>query len=256
MTYEYFIVEKQGHVGIVTINRPPANSWSFAGILEFENVLDDLETDTDIRVVVITGAGDKCFSAGMDVADAPKSPGIGDKGSAVWRRVDRFPKPVIAAINGHALGGGLELALSCHFRIMADSPKSRLGLTELNLGIIPGWGGTQRLYRVVGKAKALDMILFSKRIDAKEALAMGLVNEVVPPETLLEAALAFAGRVALRPPLAVSWALKAISAGIYEGLDKGLAAEREGSKVVAASKDATEGFTAFFEKREPVFTGK
>ena len=256
MNYENFIFEKVDAVAIITINRPPANSWSFTALEEFEKVLDMIESDADVRVIVITGAGDKCFSAGMDVADAAKSPGIGDKGNAVWRRVDQFPKPIIAAINGHALGGGLELALSCHFRIMADAPRARVGLTELNLGIIPGWGGTQRLYRVVGKATALDMILFSKRIDAKEALAIGLVNQIAAPGALMDEVLAFAGRLALRPPVAVSCVLKAISAGIYEGLDKGLAVEREGGRIVAASQDAKEGFTAFFEKREPVFKGE
>ncbi len=256
MAYENLIYEKKENIGIVTINRPPANSWSFAAMEDFEQILDEIENDPDIRVVVITGAGEKCFSAGMDVADAGKSPGIGDKGRKVWRRVDRFEKPIIAAINGHALGGGLELALSCHFRIMADSPKSKIGLTELNLGIIPGWGGTQRLYRIVGKAKALDMILFSKRLNAGEALEIGLVNQITSPETLMAAALEFAGLLAKKPPIAVRSVLKAISAGIYEGLDHGLAMESEGSKAVAASEDAIEGFTAFFEKREPVFKGK
>jgi len=256
MRYENFIVEKKEHIGIVTINRPPANSWSFAALSEFEKILDIMESDGDVRVIIITGAGEKCFSAGMDLADAANTPGIGDKGGDIWRKVDQFSKPIIAAINGHALGGGLELALSCHFRMMADNPKAKAGLTELNLGIIPGWGGTQRLYRVVGKAAALDMILFSKRIDAKEALAIGLVNQITTPESLIPEALAFAVRLAKRPPMAVSRVLKAISAGIYEGLDKGLAVEREGGRVVAASQDAMEGFTAFFEKRAPVFTGK
>jgi enoyl-CoA hydratase/carnithine racemase len=256
MRYENFIFEKKDAIGIVTINRPPANSWSFAALEEFEKILDTIESDADMRAIIITGAGEKCFSAGMDIADAANSPGIGDKGSSVWRRVDQFSKPMIAAINGHALGGGLELALSCHFRMMADHPKAKMGLTELNLGIIPGWGGTQRLYRIVGKAAALDMILFSKRIDAKEAYAIGLVNQITAPESLMPEALAFAGRLAKRPPIAVSCVLKAISAGIYEGMDKGLAVEREGGRTVATSQDAMEGFTAFFEKREPVFKGK
>jgi enoyl-CoA hydratase/carnithine racemase len=256
MAYENMIYEKKDTIGIVTINRPPANSWSMAAMEDFEKILDEIENDQQIRVVIITGAGEKCFSAGMDVADAAKSPGIGDKGRVLWRRVDRFEKPTIAAINGHALGGGLELALSCHFRIMADSLTSRIGLTELNLGIIPGWGGTQRLYSIVGKAKALDMILFSKRLDAKGALEIGLLNKVTAPENLMDVSLEFAESLSKRPPLAVSCVLKAMSAGIYEGLDHGLAMESEGSKVVSASEDAIEGFTAFFEKREPIFKGK
>ncbi|MDA3897846.1 MAG: enoyl-CoA hydratase-related protein [Desulfobacteraceae bacterium] len=256
MAYDNLIYDKKDSIGLVTINRPPANSWSLAAMEDFEKILDEIENDHDIRVVIITGAGEKCFCAGMDVADAVKSPGLGDKGRTLWRRVDRFEKPIIAAINGHALGGGLELALSCHFRIMADSLKAKIGLTELNLGIIPGWGGTQRLYRIVGKAKALDMILFSKRLNAKEALEIGLVNKITDPETLMDDSFGFAQILAKRPPLAVSSLLKAMSAGIYEGLDQGLAMEKEGSTVVAGSEDAIEGFTAFFEKREPVFKGK
>jgi len=256
MAYENLTYEIKDNIALVTINRPPANSWSLAAMEDFEKILDEIEGDPDIRVVIITGAGEKCFSAGMDVADAAKSPGLGDKGRTLWRRVDRFEKPIVAAINGHALGGGLELALACHFRIMAGSFKSKIGLTELNLGIIPGWGGTQRLYRIIGKAKALDMILFSKRVDAEEALKIGLVNQIAAPENLMDETFEFAQNLAKRPPLAVSSVLKAISAGIYEGLDQGLAMEVEGSKIVAGSQDAVEGFTAFFEKREPVFKGK
>lgn len=256
MAYDNLIYEKKDSIALVTINRPPANSWSMAAMEEFERILDEIESDKDVRVVIITGAGEKCFSAGMDVADAGKSPGLGAKGRDLWRRVDRFEKPTIAALNGHTLGGGLELALSCHFRIMADSLKSKIGLTELNLGIIPGWGGTQRLYRIIGKAKALDMILFSKRLDANQALEIGLINKVSSPETLIDEALELAAQLAKRPPLAVSSVLKAISAGIYEGFDQGLEMELEGSNIVAGSQDAVEGFTAFFEKREPVFKGK
>ncbi len=256
MAYDNLTYKKKDRSALVTINRPPANSWSMAAMEDLEKILDEIENDQDIRVVILTGAGEKCFSAGMDVADAAKSPGLGAKGRELWRRVDRFEKPTIAAINGHALGGGLELALSCHFRIMADSPKSKIGLTELNLGIIPGWGGTQRLYRIIGKAKALDMILFSKRLDARQALDIGLVNKIAAAETLMDVTFDFAKHLATRPPLAVSCVLKAISAGIYESLDKGLEMESEGSKIVASSQDAIEGFTAFFEKREPVFKGK
>ncbi len=256
MAYENLIYEKRDGIGLVTINRPPANSWSLAAMEDFEKIIDEMENDPDIRVVIITGTGEKCFSAGMDVADATKNPGLGNKGRELWRRVDRFEKPTISVINGHALGGGLELALACHFRIMTDSPKAKIGLTELNLGIIPGWGGTQRLHRIVGKAKALDMILFSKRLDAGEALAIGLVNQVSASETLMQDALKFAEQLSKRPPIAVRCVLKAISTGIYESLDNGLAMESEGSKTVAGSEDAIEGFTAFFEKREPVFKGK
>ena len=256
MELENIIMEKKGPVCVLTINHPPANSWNLATMEDFIKALDAVENDKDVRVLVLTGAGEKCFSAGFDVSDAANSHKTSPLGFETWTRIDRFSKPVIAAINGHALGGGLELALSCHFRIMADNPKAKIGLTELNLGIIPGWGGTQRLPKVVGRAKALDMIMFSKRLSAQEALDIGLVNQVCAPESLMGDALALAEKLAERPPLAVGAVLRAMSALEYEGLEAGLAKEREGSAVVGASKDATEGFTAFLEKRAPVFKGE
>jgi enoyl-CoA hydratase/carnithine racemase len=256
MDLENIKLEKKGHVAVITIDRPPVNVWNLATMLEFEEVVNAVETDPDVRVVVLTGGGEKCFSAGFDVSDAANSHKTSPKGQELWRRIDRFPKPVIAAINGFALGGGLELAMCCQFRIMADGPKVLLGLTELNLGIIPGWGGTQRLPLIVGKAKALDMILFSKKINAAEALDCGLVNQITPPEKLMDEAMTFAGKLARRPPIAVSCVLKAISAGAYEGTDEGLRVEIEGSGIVSQSKDCVEGFTAFLEKRDPVFTGE
>lgn len=250
------LVEKKAHTAVVTINHPPANTWNLATMEAFEACVNGLEKDNEVRVIVLTGAGDRCFSAGFDVKDAANSSKIGALGRRLWTRLDRFAKPVIAAINGFALGGGLELALSCHFRIMADAPKIFIGLTELNLGIIPGWGGTQRLTQVVGKAKALDMILFSKTVDAREALAIGLVNQITTPDNLMDEALAFADKLARRPPIAVGCVLKALSTGVYEGLDRGLAVESEGSRTVQATEDCLEGFTAFLEKRPPVFKGK
>jgi enoyl-CoA hydratase/carnithine racemase len=256
MEFENIKLEKKGHTAVVTIDHPPANAWNLATMLEFEKVVDDVESDRDVRVIVLTGGGEKCFSAGFDVSDAANSHETSPKGRVLWRRIDRFPKPFVAAINGFALGGGLELAMCCHFRIMADAPKVLLGLTELNLGIIPGWGGTQRLPLIVGKAKALDMILFSRKINAKEALDIGLVNQISPPEKLMEDALAFADRLAQRPPIAVSCVLNAISAGSYRGIDEGLKVEAEGSAIVGKSKDCMEGFSAFLEKRDPVFRGE
>lgn len=256
MSYETMLLDIKDHIAVLTINRPPANTWNLAAMLDLEKVLDEVENDKNVRVVVLTGTGEKCFSAGFDVTDAANSAETGPKGQALWRRVDRFSKPIVAAINGHALGGGLELAMSCHFRIMADSPKAKIGLTELNLGIIPGWGGTQRLMRIVGENKALEMILFSKRLAAAEALEMGIVNRIAPPENLMDEVLAFAAVLAKRPPIAVACVLKAMTAGIYEGMDKGLEVELEGSATVGASKDAIEGFTAFLEKRDPVFKGE
>lgn len=256
MKFENFILEKRGRVHIVSINHPPANAWNLATMEEFGKILDLLESDKDTRVVILTGAGEKCFSAGFDVSDAANAPKTSPLGRKLWRRVDRFPKPTLAAINGFALGGGLELAMCCHFRIMADAPKVTVGLTELNLGIIPGWGGTQRLPRLVGRAKALDMILFSKRVDAQEALKMGLVNQICPPDQLMEEAMSLAGKLAERPPVAVRCVLEAMTAGLYEGLDEGLKVEERGAQRVRNTKDREEGFKAFLEKRQPVFKGE
>jgi len=256
MPYDNLIIEKKDHIAILTLNHPPVNAWNLGLMEDFEKAVDEIENDKDVRVLILTGAGEKCFSAGFDVSDAANSHITSPKGRDIWTRLDRFSKPVIAAINGFAMGGGLELALSCHFRIMIDDPKATVGLTELNLGIIPGWGGTQRLTRVIGKAKALDMILFSKRIDAKEALSIGLINQVSTKGKLMDDAIAFAEVLAKRPPLAVGAVLRAVSAFDYNGLETGLKVEEEGSAIVAKSKDCIEGFTAFLEKREPVFTGK
>jgi len=256
MSYDNLTLEKKGHIAILTLNHPPVNAWNLGLMEDFEKAVDEIENDSEVRVLILTGAGEKCFSAGFDVSDAANSHITSPKGRDIWTRLDRFSKPVIAAINGFAMGGGLELALSCHFRIMIDDPKATVGLTELNLGIIPGWGGTQRLTRIVGKAKALDMILFSKRIDAKEALSIGLINQVSTKDKLMDDAIAFAEVLAKRPPLAVGAVLRAVSAFDYSGLETGLKVEEEGSAIVAKSKDCIEGFTAFLEKREPVFTGK
>ena len=256
MNYDNLILEKRDHICIITLNHPPVNAWNLGLMEDFGKAIDEIENDKDVRVLILTGAGEKCFSAGFDVSDAANSNKISPKGREIWTRLDRFPKPVIAAINGFAMGGGLELALSCHFRIMIDDPKATVGLTELNLGIIPGWGGTQRLTRLVGKAKALDMILFSKRMGAKEAFSIGLINQISTKDSLMEDAMAFAVVLAKRPPLAVGAVLRAVSAFDYSGLDAGLKVEQEGSAIVGKSKDCVEGFTAFLEKRDPVFTGE
>ena len=255
MQLENIILTKEAHLATIIINHPPVNSWNWATMQDFERALDETENDADVRVLIITGAGEKCFSAGFDVSDATNAQKTSPKARELWRRIDCFPKPVIAAINGYALGGGLELAMCCQFRLMADAPEAMVGLTELNLGIIPGWGGTQRLPLLVGKAKALDMILFSRKINATEALEAGLVNQVSAPGSLMDDARALAVKLAARPPLAVSCVLRAVAAGAYEGLDAGLKVEEDGSKIVGQSEDCKEGFSAFLEKRAPVFRG-
>ncbi len=256
MTFENIHLEMKNHLALITFDHPPANTWNLAALEGFEKAIDAVDQDMRIRVLILTGAGEKCFSAGYDVKDAANASKISPLARSLWERIDRFEKPVIAAINGHAMGGGLELAMACHFRIMAASPKAKVGLTELNLGIIPGWGGTQRLPRLVGRAKALDMILFSKTVDAKEALEIGLIDQISPPGNLLDDAFAFGERLAKRPPIAVSCVLRAMAAGEYEGLERGLSVEAEGSLRVRDTKDRLEGFNAFLEKRKPVFVGK
>lgn len=256
MAFTNLILEKQEHIGILTLNHPPANAMNLAALEEFNQALDDLEADKEIRVVILTGAGDKAFSAGFDVSDVANGERCRVYGQETWTRVDRFTKPVIAAINGFALGGGCELALASHFRIMVDAPKATIGLTELNLGIIPGWGGTVRMTRLLGRTKALDLILFSQKLTAPEALAIGLIDKVAAPGEVMKDAMELAQRIVPRPPIAVSCILKAMSALMNDGMDEGLRLEREGVSTVGQSKDAHEGFSAFFEKRAPVFKGE
>jgi enoyl-CoA hydratase/carnithine racemase len=257
MGSENIIVEKSGHVAILTINHPPANAVNLATLMEMQAALNDVESDKNVRAIVFTGTGEKGFCAGFDVTDAINGDKCGYIGQGLWTRIDRLTKPTIAAINGFALGGGCELAMACHFRVMVDAPKAVIGLPELNLGIIPAWGGTQRITRMLGRAKALDIILFSKRLTAPEALAIGLVDKVSAPGEVLKDALDMANLLAERPPLAVSVVLKSVSDGLDYGIDAGLRSELEGvTKVIGPSKDAMEGFAAFLEKRKPVFKGE
>jgi enoyl-CoA hydratase/carnithine racemase len=256
MNYETLIIEKKESIAVLTLNRPPNNAVSYTMLQEIEQALEELASDKDVRVLIITGAGDRCFCAGMDVADAVNHPDIGSVGRALWTKVDRFEKPTIAAINGHALGGGCELALACHFRYMAESDRSKMGCPELNLGIIPGWGGTQRLTRLLGRTKALELMLFSKRLSPNEALETGLVDNIYTPEQLMPQVMELAQTLCEKPPLAVRAVLRSVQAHLDSGMDEGLKVESDGSKVCASSKDAIEGFTAFMEKRKPVFNGE
>jgi enoyl-CoA hydratase/carnithine racemase len=255
MSYNNIIVTTKDFVSTITLNRPPANSVNLGIREDLNHAVIELEQSKDTRVVIITGAGDKGFSAGMDVTDVANLD-KGPNGNDIFNHIERFPKPVIAAINGYALGGGCELALVCHFRFMTDNPKAVIGCPELNLGIIPGWGGIQRLPRLLGKSKGLDMILFSKRLSGQEALAIGLVDRVVPAADLTKEAMAFAVALAKRPPLAVRAVLNGMSVGLEKGLEEGLRVDREWAKKLTQSKDATEGITAFLQKREPVFIGE
>ena len=194
MAYETLIVEREENVGTITLNRPPANPINLAVLNELDEAVTELEQDKAIRALIITGAGEKGFSAGFDVktAGTPEAEKTPARGHEVFRRIEKCPKPVIAAINGFALGGGCELSMSCHFRIMVDSESVVVGQPEIDLGIIPGWGGTQRLPRLVGKTKALEMLILGTRIRAPEAQSIGLITKVSQPGELMDDAKEFA----------------------------------------------------------------
>ena len=255
MEFQNIIVSTKDFVTTITLNRPPMNSVNLGIREEFFLAVQNIEESKETRAVIITGAGDKGFSAGVDVSDIAniaKAP----NGHEIMNAISRSKKPYIAAINGHALGGGCETAIACHFRIMTDNPKAFIGLPEVNLGITPGWGGIQRLPRLLGKSKALDMILFSKRLTPAEALACGLVDKVVPAADLMAEANALAQALTKRPPLAVAAVLEGMSVGLDKGFDEGLKLDQAWSARLGASKDAVEGMTAFLQKREPNFTGE
>jgi enoyl-CoA hydratase/carnithine racemase len=173
-----------------------------------------------------------------------------------YNKIERSLKPFIAVINGHALGGGCELAMACHLRFMTDSPKAQIGCPELNLGLTPGWGGIQRMPRIIGKSKALDFIFFSKKVSGAEALALGLVDKVCPAADLMKEAMDYAIALSKRPPLAVSAVLEGMAVGLEKGIDAGLETDRRWIERLKVSKDTVEGMTAFFEKREPKFKGE
>ena len=258
MAYENLIVEREDLTGTITLNRPPANPINLSVLNELDAVLTEWEADKAVRAVIITGAGDRGFSAGFDVktAGTPDGERAMSRGQEVSGHIEKYPKPVIAAINGFALGGGCELAMSCHFRIVVNGERVVLGQPEIDLGIIPGWGGTQRLPRLVGRTRALEMLLLGTRITPKQALDIGLVTRISEPGQLMADAKAFAGILAKKAPLAVHIILDAVTQGLETTIDEGMKIELEGSNRVGKSKDAVEGMMAFIEKREPVFRGE
>lgn len=249
------ILEINNYVATLTLNRPPANSINMQMRVELDQALTQCENNNDMRVLIITGAGDKGFCAGMDVSDVANLHN-GPDAIELFNRIDRFKKPIIAAINGYALGGGCELALACHFRFMIDAPKAVIGCPEINLGITPGWGGIQRMARLLGKSKALDLILMGKRLLPYEALHIGLVDKVFSADTFKQETMEYANQLAKKAPLAVQSILKGMITGIEKGIEEGLKVDRECSEMLAKTEDAAEGFMAFAQKREPVFKGR
>ena len=258
VAYANLIVEQEGNVGIITLNRPPANPINLAVLNELDDVLTKWENDKAVRAVIITGAGEKGFSAGFDLktAGTPDGEKAMSRGQEVFNHIERYPKPVVAAINGYALGGGCELAMACHFRVMLNSEQVVMGQPEIERGIIPGWGGTQRLPRLVGKTKAMEMLLLGTTVRAQEALSIGLVTRISQPGQLMKDAKDLANALAKKAPIAVQVILDAVTRGLEMPIDEGLKIELAGSQRVSKTKDAIEGAMAFIQKREPVFKGE
>ncbi|MBI2073319.1 MAG: enoyl-CoA hydratase/isomerase family protein [Gemmatimonadetes bacterium] len=248
-----------GRVATVTINRPEKrNALDAATRAAIVATLDELERDPGVRAVIVTGAGDKAFIAGADIAEfegrAPVDQFRVMSQWSVYQAADRFPKPIIAAINGFCLGGGCEFAMACDIRIAADTAK--LGQPEINLGIIPGGGGTQRLPRLVGLGNAFKLLYTGDLIDAAEALRIGLVDEVVPAAELMARAQALAEKIATKSPVALSLMKEAVRASVRAPLDEGLRQEATLFGLAFSSQDKREGVAAFLAKRTPEFTGR
>jgi enoyl-CoA hydratase len=260
MAYETLLLETTDGVAVVTINRPDKlNALNAQVIAELRTCFGALRDDPDVRAVILTGAGEKAFVAGADIGELAEAGGpalerLAERGQSLMWTIENLGKPVIAAVNGFALGGGCELALACSFRYA--SANARLGLPESTLGLIPGYGGTQRLPRLVGRGRALELILTGEMIDAGEALRLGLVNRVVPGDELMEIARATALTLAARSATALRYALKAVNEGLSMTPDAGCRLEAALFGVTGALEDAREGCRAFLEKRKPEFKGR
>ncbi|KZE54682.1 enoyl-CoA hydratase [Brevibacillus parabrevis] len=251
-------VEIADRVATVTISNPPANALGKAVLDELSELLDQLENNADVKAIVLTGEG-RFFIAGADIKEftqlAPaEAEAMARSGQALFDRLETFPKPIIAAINGACLGGGLELAMACHIRFAAVEAK--LGLPELNLGLIPGYGGTQRLPRLVGRGKATQLILTSEMIDGEEALRIGLVEAVYPAEILLDEVKKLAQVIVQKSAVTLKLALQSVHNTAQTGLAEGLAQEAKKFGEAFASEDMKEGVAAFLEKRKPQFADK
>lgn len=256
---EFLSWKVEDGVAILSISRPPANALARALIVEIDEALTVFKDDESVRVILLHGEG-RFFSAGADikeftgVSSAAEFSKLAENGQQVFERLETFPKPVIAAIHGAALGGGLELAMSCHIRYVTETAK--LGLPELQLGIIPGFAGTQRLPRYVGMAKAAEMMFTSEPISGAEAVKWGLANAAFPEEEMFEQVLAIAKKIAKKSPIALRETLAALQYAKTASFHEGVKAEAASFGTIFVSEDAKEGISAFIEKREPVFNGK
>ncbi|HKF20400.1 MAG TPA: enoyl-CoA hydratase-related protein [Candidatus Angelobacter sp.] len=260
MPLENARLEKKNQIAYVTIDRPKVlNALNMATMEELREVFTDLAADRDIRVVILTGGGEKAFVAGADINELQKNNPIEAKaythrGQAVLDLIENLGKPVIACINGFALGGGCEIAMACTMRLASDNAK--LGQPEVKLGIIPGYGGTQRLPRLVGTGLAMQVLLTGEMISAQEAHRIGLVNEVLPADKLISRAEEIAAKIIANAPLAIQYCMEAVNQGLNMSLQDGLFLEATLFGICSASEDKKEGTTAFLEKRKPNFQGK
>tara|TARA_B100000214_G_C23950642_1_gene620317 strand:+ start:902 stop:1675 length:774 start_codon:yes stop_codon:yes gene_type:complete len=257
MNYENILVELENSIQVITINRPSKlNALNKATIEELSHVLVAADNEASIRVVIITGAGEKAFVAGADISEfsefsVEEGKNLSKKGhDQLFSRIDQMKTPVIAAVNGFALGGGLELAMAAHVRIFSEN--ARVGLPETSLGVIPGYGGTQRLAQIAGKGRAMEMILSAKMIDAATALNYGITNKVVPLEELIETAKKMAKKIIKNSPMAIAKAIQCINANYTSGVD-GLAFEVNAFGDCFGTPDFKEGTSAFLEKRKADF---
>jgi enoyl-CoA hydratase len=258
--FENLLLTREGAIAVATINRPQVlNALNTNTLHELRRLTLELTEDATVRSVIITGAGDRAFVAGADIRELGALSAAGAReharlGQQVFDLIERMGKPVIAALNGFALGGGCELAMACTLRVAADT--ARLGQPEVNLGLIPGFGGTQRLTRLIGKGVALDLMLTGRQVGADEALRIGLVNRVVPAASLMSAAKTLAEELAARAPLAMRYIIDAVHRGVDTGLEDAQALEATLFGLAASTADMREGTRAFLEKRKPSFTGE
>jgi enoyl-CoA hydratase len=256
MEYSFLQVDIADRLAVMTINRPDKlNALNIATIAELDRCIAALIGNTDVGAIIVTGAG-RAFAAGADVAEiaalsATEAHALATNGQRVFRRFETSPKPTIAAVNGFALGGGCELAMSCHVRVASDAAK--LGQPEVKLGLAPGYGGTQRLPRLIGRGRALQLLLTGEIVDAAEAFRIGLVNRVVPAAELLSATRTLATEMLKQAPLGIAACIESVDVGLESGLEAGLAVEARAFGMLAATADMKEGTSAFLGKRPPAF---